>query len=87
MRQEVSREDREKLMKVISDPDSRRKFKANRKQALKDAGVTEGPAVDELAATLDEMSPEELEVIGKLNTKMVEMGLTEEGSSYLGRAV
>ncbi|HET6770490.1 MAG TPA: hypothetical protein VFH75_02475 [Actinomycetota bacterium] len=80
-------EDREKIMDVMSDKTLRGKFKSDPKQTLTDAGVTDSPEVEELSATMAQMSPQELEGIAKLNKKMVEMGMTEGGSSHLGRAV
>jgi hypothetical protein len=85
--QQVDIKDREKIMQIISDPGSRKKFKDNSKKALKDAGVSEGPIVDQLVGTLTEMSPEELAVIAKLNKKLVDMGLTAEDSQIIAMAV
>jgi hypothetical protein len=85
--QQVDIKDREKIMQIISDPGSRKKFKDNSKKALKDAGVAEGPIVDQLVGTLTEMSPEELAVIAKLNKKLVDMGLTAEDSQIIAMAV
>jgi hypothetical protein len=85
--QQVDIKDREKIMQIISDPGSRKKFKDNSKKALKDAGVAEGPIVDQLVETLTEMSPEELAVIAKLNKKLVDMGLTAEDSQIIAMAV
>jgi hypothetical protein len=85
--QQVSMQDREKLMQIISDPASREAFRNNPKPAAVDAGVMEGPALDRLVEVLASMSDEELHVIARVNAMMVEMGLTEEGSMFLGRAV
>lgn len=85
--QQVDIQDREKIMQIISDPGSRKKFKDNPKKALKDAGVAEGPNIDQLARALAEMSPEELAIIAKLNKKMVDLGLTAEGSEIIAMAV
>lgn len=87
MRSPVDTKELEKVMRMISEPSSRGKFKRDAKGALREAGVTEGAIPDELVDTLNGMSAEELEVIAKLNTTMVQLGLTAEGSSYLGRAV
>lgn len=87
MSQQVSREDREKLMQIISDPASRQAFRNDPKPAAIDAGVAEGPGLDRLVDVLASMSDEELHVIARVNAMMVEMGLTEEGSMFLGRAV
>jgi hypothetical protein len=83
----VSMKDREKIMQVIEDDNLREKFKTNPKQTLTAAGVTDSPEVDDLSATLAAMSKQELRVIAKLNKEMVDMGLTEQGSTVLGRAV
>jgi hypothetical protein len=77
----------EKVMRVISEPGSRAKFKKDAKAALRDAGVTVGAIPDALVDALDGMSEKELEVIAQLNTTMVQAGLTAEGSKLLGRAV
>lgn len=80
-------QDREKLMKIISDPATRETFRNDPKPAARDAGVMEGPDLERLIEVLASMSDEELHVIARVNDMMVEMGLTEEGSQYLGRAV
>jgi hypothetical protein len=85
--QQVDIKDREKIMQIISDPGSRKKFKDNSKKALKDAGVAEGPILDQMVRALKEMSPEELAVIAKLNKKLVDMGLTAEDSQIIAMAV
>ena len=87
MSKEIDIKDREKIMQVISDPGSRKKFKDNPKKALKDAGVAEGPNIDQLVGALTEMSPEELAIIAKLNKKLVDMGLTAEDSQIIAMAV
>jgi hypothetical protein len=83
----VDIKDLEKAMKIISDADSRGRFKANPKKELKDAGVAEGDLPDELVYTLAGMSTDELAAIATLNTEMVQLGLTAEDSKVLGRAV
>jgi hypothetical protein len=88
--QRASREDREKMMQIISDPATRKKFKADkatRKQTLRQAGVSEGPEVDQLAETLAGMDETELAAIAKANKQMVDLGYTEKGSSILAEAV
>lgn len=77
----VSREDREELMQMISDPAKRKSLRANPGSAKK------GSDVDELVDFLASMSDEELAAIGKLNKKMVDMGLTEKDSTVVGFAV
>jgi hypothetical protein len=84
---QVDIKDREKIMQIISDPGSRKKFKDDSKKALKDAGVAEGPILDQMVRALKEMSPEELAVIAKLNKKLVDMGLTAEDSQIIAMAV
>ena len=83
----VDNKELEKVMGVISDPASRGKFKRDAKGALRDAGVTAGAIPDDLVDTLDGMSEKELEVIAQLNTTMVKLGLTADGTMHLGRAV
>lgn len=87
MSQQVDIKDREKIMQIISDRGSRKKFKDDSKKALKDAGVAEGPILDKMVRALKEMSPEELAVIAKLNRKLVDMGLTAEDSQIIAMAV
>lgn len=87
MGNQVDIKELEKVMRVISEPGSRAKFKKDAKGALRDAGVTVGAIPDALVDALDGMSEKELEVIAQLNTTMVQAGLTAEGSKFLGRAV
>jgi hypothetical protein len=84
---QVDIKDREKVMKVISEADSRDKFRSDPQKTLRDAGVREGPGLDELVKTLRGMSKEELAAVSKVNSTMVNLGLTEEGSTILGKAV
>jgi hypothetical protein len=84
---QVDIKDRERAMKVITDAKSRESFRSDPQKTLREAGVREGALPDELVTTLKEMSNEQLAVVGKLNSTMVELGLTEEGSTILGKAV
>jgi hypothetical protein len=80
-------QDREKLMKLISDPASREAFRNDPRPAARDVGVSGGTDLDRLIDVLASMSDEELHVVARVNSMMIEMGLTEEGSQFLGRAV
>jgi hypothetical protein len=83
---QVSKEDRETIMRLMSEKDSRKKLDANATQTLTEAGVSEG-TVQELSPTLAEMDEKDFAAIAKINKKMLDAGLTEEGSMHLGRAV
>jgi hypothetical protein len=77
----VSMKDREELMQMIADPGKRKSLRANPGSAKK------GGDADELVDVLASMSDDELAAIAKLNKKMVDMGLTEKGSTVIGFAV
>lgn len=81
MAKQVSREDREELMGIISDPGKRQALRANPQ------GAKKGGDVDELVDILAGMSDAELDAVTKLNQKMVEKGFTEKDSMILARAV
>jgi hypothetical protein len=84
---QASKSDREKIMQIISDSTKRKDFKANKRKALQDAGVSSDAAATDLADILDGMTETELAAIAKLNTEMVNKGLTEPGSRVLAQAV
>lgn len=70
----------EKLVKVISDPATRRSFAKDAEGTLERAGVRAGALPKGLIDSLAELAPAELRLVSHLNATLLEAGFKAPGS-------
>jgi hypothetical protein len=79
--------EREKIMELISDPGSRRKFLQDPDAALDAKGVARNDKLQRLIDALADLSPAELRIVAGLNRTMLDAGFKHPNSDVMGDAV
>jgi hypothetical protein len=77
----------EGIMNIFADPQSRRRFFADPQSTLEEAQVDTTPLPQEVVDAMFALTPSEMKALSSLNRSMVEAGLLEEGTEYLGKQV